>query len=193
MACVKDGNVRVENVNYRLEVAQRLGLEEVPIVFVDSIENIDNIPYNNVKTLVKGEYNGNGNHRDIEVVSDHDAREWFIDGNGRNNSEQFNNGRTTTGNDRLYQRMVGYNNRPSSNTIRQQNSVQSQEKRLNDNISNQVNAFNLGRNNNLNTPINKNSDSNYNSFSKQVDEVVNGTWDKNKHLTVLEYTPQVLQ
>lgn len=32
-----------------------------------------------------------------------------------------------------------------------------------------------------------------NLFSKQVDEVVNGTFNKNNHMTVLEHTPQVLQ
>ncbi len=72
--------------------------------------------------------------------------------------------------------------------------VQSNSERFNNSaISNQVNTFNLGRNNNVNTLINKNNDSNYNSFSRQVDEVVNGTWDENNHLTVLEHTPQVLQ
>lgn len=152
-----DGTIRIENGNHRLEVAQRLGLEEVPIVFVDSIENIDNTSYNNVKTLVKGEYNGNGNHENTRTFSENNASEQFINGNSRNNSEQFNDRRTATRNDRLYQQMVGYNNRPSSNTTRQQNSVQSQEKRLNDSISNQVNTFNLGRDNNVNSNTTNNS------------------------------------
>lgn len=125
-----DGTIRIENGNHRLEVAQRLGLEEVPIVFVDSIENIDNTSYNNVKTLVKGEYNGNGNHENTRTFSENNASEQFINGNSRNNSEQFNDRRTATRNDRLYQQMVGYNNRPSSNTTRQQNSVQSEAKGL---------------------------------------------------------------
>ena len=152
-----DGTIRIENGNHRLEVAQRLGLEEVPIVFVDSIENIDNTSYNNVKTLVKGEYNGNGNHENTRTFSENNAPEQFINGNSRNNSEQFNDRRTATGNDRLYQQMVGYNNRSSSNTTRQQNSVQSQAKRLNDSISNQVNTFNLGRDNNVNSNTTNNS------------------------------------
>ncbi len=150
-----DGTIRIENGNHRLEVAQRLGLEEVPIIFVNSIENVDNIPYNNVKTLVKGKYNGN--HENTRTISRNNVSEQLIDGNSRNNSEQFNDRRTTPGNDRLYQQMVGYNNRSSSNTTRQQNSVQSQAKRLNDSISNQVNTFNLGRNETQNKQQKKSS------------------------------------
>ena len=150
-----DGTIRVENGNHRLEVAQRLGLEEVPIVFTNSIENITDIPYNNVDILVEGKYNGN--HENTRTISGNDVSEQLIDGNSKNNSEQFNDRRTTTGNDRLYQQMVGYNNRSSSNTTRQQNSVQSQAKRLNDSISNQVNTFNLGRNETQNKQQKKSS------------------------------------
>lgn len=40
---------------------------------------------------------------------------------------------------------------------------------------------------------NENNTNNYNSFSKQVDEFVNGTFNKQNHLTVLDHTPNVLQ
>lgn len=43
------------------------------------------------------------------------------------------------------------------------------------------------------TENNKNNSNDSGIFSKQVDEVVNGTFDRANHLTVLEHTPEVLK
>ena len=47
--------------------------------------------------------------------------------------------------------------------------------------------------NNSNIANNIQKVKNNNIFSNQVDEVINGTFNKNNHMTVLEHTPQVLQ
>lgn len=131
---IKDnnGNITIENGNHRLEVAQNLGLEEVPVVYSNSsLENFGNSSYNNnnnISEIVKGE--NNGRNENIEISNENNAQIQNIERNSFDNSQELNNRSTTTGNDRLYQQMVGYNNRPSSNATRSQNSVQNEAKGL---------------------------------------------------------------
>ena len=55
---------------------------------------------------------------------------------------------------------------------------------------NNINVPNLNRHQNISLPSNnQNSD----IFSQQIDEVINGAFNKNNHMTVLEHTPEVLQ
>ena len=61
----------------------------------------------------------------------------------------------------------------------------------NQEINVQQNLEKLSTKNNINLPKTTNVDSDI--FSKQVDEVVNGTFNKDNHMTVLEHTPEVLQ
>lgn len=126
-----NGNITIENGNHRLEVAQNLGLEEVPVVYSNSsLENFGNSSYNknNISEIVKGE--NNGRNENVETSSKNNAQIQNIERNSFDNSKELNNRSSTTGNDRLYQQMVGYNNRPSSNATRSQNSVQSEAKGL---------------------------------------------------------------
>lgn len=60
----------------------------------------------------------------------------------------------------------------------------------NTNMQNQMSLQDNNLNNDNVQFINDMSD---NIFSKQVDEVLNGTFDKNNHMVVLEHTPQALQ
>ena len=126
-----NGNITIENGNHRLEVAQNLGLEEVPVVYSNSsLENFGNSSYNknNISEIVKGE--NNGRNENVETSSKNNAQIQNIERNSFDNSKELNNRSSTTGNDRLYQQMVGYNNRPSSNATRSQNSVQSETRGL---------------------------------------------------------------
>ena len=126
-----NGNITIENGNHRLEAAQNLGLEEVPVVYLNSsLENFGNSSYNNnnISEIVKGE--NNGRNENIETSNENNAQIQNIERNSFDNSQELNDRNTTTGNDRLYQQMVGYNNRPSSNATRSQNSVQNETKGL---------------------------------------------------------------
>lgn len=73
--------------------------------------------------------------------------------------------------------------------------VNLQESVVNDAVNsriehNNINVPNLNRHPNISLPSNnQNSD----IFSQQIDEVINGTFNKNNHMTVLEHTPEVLQ
>ena len=73
--------------------------------------------------------------------------------------------------------------------------VNLQESVVNDAVNsriehNNINVPNLNRHQNISLPSNnQNSD----IFSQQIDEVINGTFNKNNHMTVLEHTPEVLQ
>lgn len=131
-----NGNIVIENGNHRLEIAQNLGLEEVPVIYSNSsLENFDNNSYNknNISEVVKGE--NNGRNENVKIIGENNAQIQNIERNSFDNSQELNNKRTATGNDRLYQQMVGYNNRPSSNTTRSQNSVQSEAKGLDNTMS----------------------------------------------------------
>ena len=126
-----NGNIVIENGNHRLEIAQNLGLEEVPVLYSNSsLENFDNNSYNknNISEVVKGE--NNGRNENVKIIGENNAQIQNIERNSFDNSQELNNKRTATGNDRLYQQVVGYNNRPSSNATRSQNSVQSEAKGL---------------------------------------------------------------
>lgn len=60
-------------------------------------------------------------------------------------------------------------------------------------VDNYLSNVNANVQNNIQEIDNKNNINTDNSFSKQVDEFVNGTFNKQNHLTVLEHTPDVLQ
>jgi len=116
-----DSNVSIANGNHRLDIANKLGLKEVPVRFInsqyDDIVNSDSILYNmsdERKNYAKGEYQS-GN-RNVEKISENNDRSRNNGENGFNNNTSPSNGRTGTTNVELYNKTQGYNNRPSSTT-----------------------------------------------------------------------------
>ncbi len=122
-----DGSIRIENGNHRLQIANELGLTEVPVKYVNSeMENIDNsqdILYNdeNEKSLnyVEGEFeSGNRNRSDI---NQRNVRSKFNEENSANNNVTFENEGTTGKNDKVSNKISGYNDGSSSTSTYEQN------------------------------------------------------------------------
>ena len=122
-----DGSVRIENGNHRLQIANELGLTEVPVKYVNSeMENIDNsqdILYNdeNEKSLnyVEGEFeSGNRNRSD---VNQRNVRSEFNEENSTNNNVTFEDKGTTGKNDKVSDKVSGYNDGSSSTSTYEQN------------------------------------------------------------------------
>lgn len=122
-----DGSIRIENGNHRLQIANELGLTEVPVKYVNSeMENIDNsqdILYNdeNEKSLnyVEGEFeSGNRNRSD---VNQRNVRSEFNEENSTNNNVTFENKGTAGKNDKVSDKVSGYNDGSSSTSTYEQN------------------------------------------------------------------------
>lgn len=122
----EDGSISIYNGNHRLEIAQKLGLTEIPVKFVrDYIENENNIDYNKNQedlNFVKGEEDGS--FRSIKRVEKNNDSTRLIVRSSTGNSVLSNEGRPIRRNDEVHSPLVGYNNRPSSSTTRQENITQ---------------------------------------------------------------------
>ena len=103
-----NGNITVDEGNHRLQIAEKLGLTEVPVVYSDSsLENYNDSSYNkdnNISEIVEGEYGGRDEN--VESVSEDDAQSQYIETNGFNHSQQINKRRTTTGNDSISKQAI---------------------------------------------------------------------------------------
>jgi len=160
-----DGSIKIENGNHRLQVANELGLKEVPVKFVESwdsvIGNIDKTENKVVKRLEVYNDRNNGNRGKTNI----------FDGGSRTNEEystnnwnQLKNRGTTTRNDRLYSQVQTFTDRPSSTATFEQNSKKTQE--LGD-----TSSFNL-RNNNSNLQQNI-TDNSINPLTQQANSQEN--------------------
>lgn len=115
-----DGSISIENGNHRLQIAKELGINEVPVKFVESWDNIgiDNTDSNSVKKWEEG-YNGNNQNR--AGINESNERTEFFKRSMDDNRNQLENGATATANDRLYDEVQAYNDRASSNSTFKKN------------------------------------------------------------------------
>jgi len=122
----KNGNVKIYNGNHRLQIANELGLNEVPIKYIkdDYVDKFDENLYNeNIrKDYIGGKYNGT--NRDLEETSGYASRMWNEDENDRYDIGKPENRRATKTDDRIPYRVQGNNNRPSSNSTRSEDNLQ---------------------------------------------------------------------
>lgn len=121
-----DGTFNIENGNHRLEVAEKLGLKEIPVVFSQSVVSNPTLVYNNDTKADLDYIRGgeNGNFKNIKNVEKNNAQSQSIAEYSGNNSIESENTRTTARNDRLFTEVGRYNDGPSSNSAYKQNTTQ---------------------------------------------------------------------
>lgn len=120
-----DGSIEIKNGNHRLQVANKLGFKQVPIKFVKSwdsmIANVNEseIKYNEyIESLVVHNDRNNSNREKINIFDDRSRIDQEYNTNYRN---KFENREATTRDDRLFNRIQGYNDRSSSTSTFKQN------------------------------------------------------------------------
>lgn len=120
----KDGQIIINDGNHRLAIANELGIQQVPVKYLDEgIENISDIAKYN-QTIYNGQQEGadtiannkTGISTNAEVQSGRNNNGYGI----RDNGSVERRG-TTEENDAIFGREQAYNNRPSSGTTRNQN------------------------------------------------------------------------
>lgn len=141
---IENGNMKVYNGNHRLKIAEKLGLNEIPVKYIDDIENVDShndIPYNDdINTYTEGETNGN-----ISRIKKSEKGNDKSGNNVRtsiNDSKSANIKRGISRNDGLSNSLPGYNDRTSSNTTSLQNDTSKKSKEGLDNSSFSINENN---------------------------------------------------
>lgn len=117
------GNIEIYNGNHRFDIANKLGLKEIPVVYIkDSINlaNYSNINYNNEET----EYirsNKNGNFKDNERIEEGNDKSKSFTKYSINDNNISTDGRTTQRNDKIFNSNEGHNDRSSSNSTYREN------------------------------------------------------------------------
>ena len=117
------GNIEIYNGNHRFDIANKLGLKEIPVVYIkDSINlaNYSNINYNNEET----EYirsNKNGNFKDNERIEEGNDKSKSFTKYSINDNNISADGRTTQRNDKIFNSNEGHNDRSSSNSTYREN------------------------------------------------------------------------
>ncbi len=123
-----DGKAVIHDGNHRLAIATKMGLNEVPVKFIENAKMSD--IENNTQILYNTE-----NKADLDYISEDYSNgvrnvEKTIENNDRNrnkrtysssNSVEIEDGTTTTRNDGLSDKVEGHNNRSSSDTIYDRN------------------------------------------------------------------------
>jgi len=110
-----DGSTSIYNGNHRLEVAQKIGLTEIPVKFINSsIDSLSDIRYN----YLEGDYVDENTTESTERIIRNNERKQNIGAGSNINSILSNREKTLQNDDRIYSSLVGHNNRPSSDTIR---------------------------------------------------------------------------
>lgn len=119
-----NGNIEIFNGNHRLDIAYRLGLNEIPVEYngKESLERVLESSYNNdIDNYIKGEYNG-----DTSKIKNSDKNDEKSGDNTRYSiadRQQLKNESRIPRNDRLSYSLSGHNNRPSSNTATSRNGL----------------------------------------------------------------------
>lgn len=118
----KDDTVRVYDGNHRLEIANRLGLKEIPIKFINEnikVEDYNEILYNNSNKTqndyVESEFDSD--YKRSEKIGKNNEASWIEQENGIGDNVSFRNSRTTEQNDRIFNQEYGDSRRPSSSAI----------------------------------------------------------------------------
>lgn len=117
------GNIEIYNGKHRFDIANKLGLKEIPVVYIkDSINlaNYSNINYNNEET----EYirsNKNGNFKDNERIEEGNDKSKSFTKYSINDNNISADGRTTQRNDKIFNSNEGHNDRSSSNSTYREN------------------------------------------------------------------------
>ncbi len=112
-----DGSIEVYNGNHRLEIAKKLGINEIPVKFIKNpyIDNSKSNSYNEAKeSYLEDDYGRNIG--EFQKTSRHDVLSWNKQKNGSlYRSSSTERGRNQTY-DKLHNKMAGYNNRSSINS-----------------------------------------------------------------------------
>ena len=142
----KDGSIEIENGNHRLQIAKELGIEEVPVKFVESWDNIG-IKNTDNDRVKKWEAVYNENNENRTRIDDFNERTEFFKGSMDDNRNQLRNGTTTTANDRLFDKIQENNDRASSNsTFEKDNQGLEKSSSFNLPIKEDIKGINVGRN-----------------------------------------------
>ena len=117
------GNIEIYNGNHRFDIANKLGLKEIPVVYTNdniNLANYSNINYNNEEA----EYirsNKNGNFKDTERIEEGDDKGESFTKYSINDNNISADGRTTQRNDKILNSNEEYNDRSSSNSTYREN------------------------------------------------------------------------
>ena len=119
-----DGTYSIDQGNHRLQIAQKLGLKEVPIKVVNKkLENLNNQSYNNsIGGVDDGRTNSNR-----EIFDRYYEGSRNIENNNNNNSDEFKTGISKNRNDRVRSEVEEYNNGSPSATAYEKNITKSKE------------------------------------------------------------------
>lgn len=117
-----NGEIIINNGNHRLEIANQLGLKEVPIKFNGNIEDYGKLLYNKVSKeyvdYIGGEVDGN--YRNSKKIQKGNNTSRIVEGSINDNNISFEDEGTTRSYDRVSAKVGGYNNGSSSNTTHRQ-------------------------------------------------------------------------
>lgn len=141
-----DGSIEIENGNHRLQVANELGLKEVPIKFVESWDNIGKVDKSENRLIKRLEVYHDRNNTNSGEINILNGRKWTNEEYGTNYRNKFENREATTGDDRLYNRVQAFDNRPSSTSTFKQNFKGIQELENTSSFNLQSNTTNLQQN-----------------------------------------------
>ncbi len=121
----EDGTIEINNGNHRLEIAEKLGLKDVPVVYKDyaDVDNIDESMYDvSEKQLIKRmEAYNDRNNRNSGKTNINNGRMWTEQENSIGNRNKLKNGEATVGDDRISGGIQEHNDRSSSITTFTQN------------------------------------------------------------------------
>ncbi len=124
-----DGSIEIENGNHRLQIANELGLKEVPVKFVNSWENIGiNKDTSESKFIESNEVIENDrNNANGTEVNKSNVRFRTREGNQIDNRNELKDRRTAERDDRISREVERHNDRSSSNTTSKENEIQGTE------------------------------------------------------------------
>lgn len=122
----KNGQIEIYNGNHRLEIANQLGLTNIPVKFINDVETNRNIDYNEVENFnfIKGEENGN--NKGIDKLKTGDGQSRVFDEHTIDNRNELENRQTISRNGRISKTMGRHNDGTPSSTTYGQNIEQSQ-------------------------------------------------------------------
>ena len=111
----ENGDLEVYDGNHRLEIAKNLGIEQVPIMFVDNtdVANLNEESYNSIKEdIINNEYGSNESGIEGINTSNENIRNQQRNGNKNNNDNK--NIKTSKRINGIYNEISDVNNRPST-------------------------------------------------------------------------------
>ena len=184
----KNGKYEITDGNHRLAIAKAMGIKNIPVIYTNQNENIDfsnQSSYNDDERIqyIRGDKDGNSS--EIKGTKGNDDTMQSINGYDAINRNEIENGRTDGGHDRVFEEIQKNNDRPSSNTTREQNIVlqglqnlQSKQKGLENSSPFNLHESNKRRQLEINNNQNSQQDPTQNQFNSQEQQIIS---TKNKN------------